>query len=78
MQKKTRGRVDLGSGFWESFSRLLVSVRERVQHDRQPATAVVVMPISMMAAICKKHCPGLIPDAPVDCQTLSPELVVST
>jgi hypothetical protein len=28
----------------------------------------------MMAAICKKHCPGLIPDAPVDCQTLSPEL----
>jgi hypothetical protein len=60
-KRKPAAGLDSAAGL-ESFSRLLVSVRQRMQHDRQPATAVVVMPVSMMAAIGAKHCPGLIPE----------------
>jgi len=35
---------------------------QRREHDRQPATGVVVMPVRMMAAIGRKHRPRLIPE----------------
>lgn len=42
---------------------------QRLQHDRRPATGVVVVPVSMMMATCVEHCPGLIPDNRDACQT---------
>jgi len=35
---------------------LLPCFCQRREHDRQPATGVVVMPVRMMAAIGRKHC----------------------
>src|SRR5687767_6792179 len=66
---KTRRQLRVGSGFW---NRLCAgsSLVQRVQHDRRPATGVVVMPVSMMVATCAEHCPGLIPDEPDSCQYL--------
>jgi len=37
---------------------------QRREHDRQPATCVVVMPGSMMMAVIAKHCRALIPERP--------------
>ena len=47
------------------------SLVQRVQHDRRPATGVVVMPVSMMVATYAEHCPGLIPDKRHPCQILT-------
>jgi hypothetical protein len=53
----------------ESSFALLLDLVQRMQHDRRPATGmVVVMPISIMANGAE-HCPGLIPDYPDRCQT---------
>jgi hypothetical protein len=43
------------AGFWKSSLRFLVCFCQRREHDRQPATGVVVMPMPMMAAIGAKH-----------------------
>jgi hypothetical protein len=54
--------LGLAAGFWNRLLRFLNLV-QRIQHDRRPATGmVVVMPISMMMANCAEHCSGLIPD----------------
>ncbi|HKN85129.1 MAG TPA: hypothetical protein VJW17_16910 [Pyrinomonadaceae bacterium] len=42
---------------WNRFVLCLVCVCEHREHDRQPATAVVVTPVTMMAVIdIPKHC----------------------
>ena len=51
----------VGSGFLEIVFALLACFCQRREHDRQPATGVVVMPVRMMAAIGRKHRLGLIP-----------------
>jgi hypothetical protein len=68
-KKKTRRRFGFGSGFGIVICACLVPVRQRL-HDRQPATGVVAMPITMMAAIIRKHCSGFITDAATACQTI--------
>jgi len=40
----------------EIVLRFLAYFCQRREHDRQPATCVVVMPVRMMAAIGAKHC----------------------
>jgi hypothetical protein len=65
MKRKTRCRV------WFRQRVLGIVLRLNYLYDRQPATAVVVMPVRMMAAIGAKHCTGLIPDSAGDCQTLA-------
>ena len=44
------------AGFGIVFLRFLACFCQRREHDRQPATGVVVMPVRMMAAIGAKHC----------------------
>ena len=56
----------IGSGFWKS-SFALLDFCQRREHDRQPATCVVVTPRGMMAVIAK-HDWGLIPESRGDCQ----------
>jgi len=68
-ENKNPPPVSVGSGFWNRCRAGYGSV-ERVQHDRRPATGVVVMPVSMMMATCAEHCPGLIPDRRYACQIL--------
>jgi len=58
------------AGFWKSFLRLLACFYQRREHDRQPATCVVVMPVRMMAAIGAKHRAGLIAQWLRACQIL--------
>jgi hypothetical protein len=70
-ENKTRRQLQVGSGFGIVFA-LVSGLVQRVQHDRRPATGVVVMPVSMMVATCAEHCPGLIPDERHACQTLTP------
>jgi hypothetical protein len=69
-KKKNPPPFCFGSGFGIVFALVLALVSQRLQHDRQPATGVVVMPITMMAVIGAKHCSGLIPEPPAGCQTL--------
>jgi hypothetical protein len=52
---------------WNRFA--LQLVRRQRLHDRRPATGVVEMPITMMAAISAKHCSGFITKSGTDCQT---------
>lgn len=66
---KTRYRRGVGSGFGNRFCALLFHFCQRREHDRQPATGVVVMPIPMMAANRAKHCSRLIPETTRHCQT---------
>jgi hypothetical protein len=63
LKNKTRYRLLVGSGFLEIVLRFLACFCQRREHDRQPATGVVVMPVRMMAAIRAKHCPRLIPES---------------
>lgn len=72
---KTRRQLRVGSGVLESSLRWFELV-QRVEHDRRPATGVVVMPVSMMVATCAEHCPGLIPDEPDSCQYLRAHIYV--
>jgi hypothetical protein len=64
------------AGIWQRvleivFALLLAWFCQRREHDRQPATRVVVMPICMMAVIViDKHCSGLIPESAADCQSV--------
>src|ERR1700752_9048 len=59
-----------GSGFQESFLRLLGRCSQRSKHVRQPATSVVEMPIGMVSVLYDfEHCPALIPDPALNCQT---------
>jgi len=53
---------------------LLACFCQRREHDRQPATVMVVMPVRMMAAIGRKHRPRLIPESPECCQTFRQDL----
>jgi hypothetical protein len=70
-KRKPAASFALAAGFGIVFA-LLSDLVQRIQHDRRPATGmVVVMPISMMAANCADHCPGLIPDSRHACQTFS-------
>jgi hypothetical protein len=49
---------------WESFCAFLTWFCQRCEHDRQPATNVVVMPGVMDVLDVAKHCSGLIPECP--------------
>ena len=55
------------AGFWNRFALSLAYFRE---HDRQPATVVVVMPGMMGMMRVAKHCPRLIPERGYECQML--------
>jgi hypothetical protein len=69
VQNKTRRPFCFGGGFEIVFALVLSLVRQRPQHDRRPATGmVVVMPISMMAAIRAEHRSRLITEKRCDCQ----------
>jgi hypothetical protein len=48
------------------------------EHDPQPATSMVVMPMSIVAVICSKHRLGFIPDEPATCQILSSSALIHT
>ena len=68
LKKKTRCRVS-GSGFSNRICAFLACFCQRREHDRQPATCVVVMPVGMMAVTVRaKHCVGLIPESVLSCQ----------
>ena len=67
-KNKTRRQLSLAAGHSRIvFSRFGLSAQE---HDRQPATSMVVMPVSIVAVICSKHRSGFIPDEQGSCQTL--------
>src|SRR5215204_7087191 len=68
IEEKPATEFAFGSGFFESFSRFLAYFSQRCEHDRRPATVVMVMPVRMMAAISAEHCSGLIPDSASGCQ----------
>ena len=52
----------LAAGFGNRLCAFLACFCQRREHDRQPATCVVVMPVCMMAVtVLAKHCAGLIP-----------------
>ena len=58
-QKKTRRQLSVAAGDLKIvFARFRLSAQE---HDRQPATSMVVMPMSIVAVICIKHRLGLYP-----------------
>ena len=63
---------DPGSGFGNRLCALLACFCQRREHDRQPATSVVVMPIRMMAVtVVAKHRLGLIHEPARGCQILA-------
>jgi hypothetical protein len=64
----------LAARFGNRFCAFLACFCQRREHDRQPATGVVVMPVPMMDAIGRKHRPRLIPDSPEPCQTFRQDL----
>ena len=63
----------VGSGWFENrLARFGLLAQE---HDRQPAT-VVVMPMCIVAVICSKHRSGFIPDEQATCQILSSSALI--
>jgi hypothetical protein len=75
-QKKTRRQLSLAAGDSKIvIARFGLSAQE---HDRQPATSMVVMPMSIVAVICSKHRLGFIPDEPATCQILSSSGLIHT
>ena len=65
-QKKTRRQLSLAAGSFEIvFARFGLSAQE---HDRQPATSMVVMPMSTVAVTRSKHRSGFIPEEQLNCQ----------
>jgi hypothetical protein len=67
--------VFVGSGSFENrLARFGLLAQE---HDRQPAT-VVVMPMSIVAVICSKHRSGFIPDEQATCQILISSALIHT
>ena len=52
----------IGSGFWKSSFALLDFLQRR-EHDRQPATCVVVVMPGTVMAVLAKHDWGLIPES---------------
>jgi hypothetical protein len=75
-KNKTRRQLSLAAGDSKIvIARFGLSAQE---HDRQPATSMVVMPMSIVAVICSKHCSGFIPDAQATCQILSSSALIHT
>jgi hypothetical protein len=67
-KNKTRRQLSLAAGRSRIVcARFGLSAQE---HDRQPATSVVVMPMSIVAVTCSNHRCGFIPDEQATCQTL--------
>jgi hypothetical protein len=65
-QKKTRRQHSLAAGYSKIvFCAIGLSAQE---HDRQPATSMVVMPMSIVAVTRSKHRSGFIPDEQRSCQ----------
>ena len=67
---KTRFRFASVAGSSKSFCAWLISLFQRREHVRQPATGVVEMPIVSVAVVncSSEHCEGLITDASAACQ----------
>ena len=59
MLKQKPAAGDPGSGFGNRLCALLACFCQRREHDRQPATFVVVMPNVMAVTVLAKHCLGL-------------------
>jgi hypothetical protein len=64
-QKKTRRQLSLAAGDSKIVCAIDLSAQE---HDRQPATSMVVMPMSIVAVTRSKHRSGFIPEEQLTCQ----------